>query len=353
VTLDARVLLTLGTLELDVHLAVAPNEVVAIVGPNGAGKRTLLRALCGLLAVDAGRITLGEDVLDDPDADVFVPAEHRPVGVVFQDGLLFAHLTVRDNVAFGLRARGTPKRDADARASALLEQMSLGSYASAKPPTLSGGQAQRVALARALAITPRMLLLDEPLAALDALSRIDVRRVLRDHLGRYEGVRILVTHDPLEALTLADRIVVLEDGHIVQEGTPAELRRTPHSPYVARLLGINLLRATVDDDARLRVDDSDLTLEAVTDLTPGPVTALFEPSAVTLFLEPPAASARNMWQAVVSDIDIGPDRARVHFDEPVPLVAEVTPSAVRALSLAPGRSVWCAVKATAIDVQAR
>src|SRR5207237_8172814 len=165
-----------------------------------------------------GRITLGDVVLDEPSTHTFVAAEHRPVSVVFQEYLLFSHLTALENVAFGLRARGVARHAARDQASAWLERLGLADHAHHRPATLSGGQQQRIALARALATDPKLLLLDEPLAALDAATRVWVRRDLRDHLGRFDGVRILITHDPLDAYSLADRVVILEAGRVTQTG---------------------------------------------------------------------------------------------------------------------------------------
>src|SRR5262245_50582340 len=209
-SLQARVQLTLGDLDLDVDIAVATGELVVLLGPNGAGKTTLLRALAGLVALDSGRVVLDEVVLEDPEQHVRVPTERRPIGFVFQDYLLFPHLSALENVAFGLRARGVPRAEARRRAATWLKRVGLSHHARSRPAALSGGQAQRVALARALVADPRLLLLDEPLAALDIASRGEVRRDLRRHLASFDGTRLLVTHDPLEAMTMADRLVVLE-----------------------------------------------------------------------------------------------------------------------------------------------
>ena len=350
-TLDARVEIRLGTLDLAVDLRAAPNELVVLVGPNGAGKSTLLRALAGLAPIDAGRIRVDGEVLDDPEAGVFVPPERRPVALMFQDGLLFRHLSALDNVAFGPRAQGVRKAEANARARELLDRIGLAAYAHAKPHTLSGGQAQRVALARALAVEPRALLLDEPLAALDARTRVDVRRMLREQLAAFDGARLLVTHDPLEALTLADRIVVLEAGRVVQMGTPDEIRRHPRSAYVAALLGVNLLAGRLLGDGRLVLDDGGELYVAAEGT--GPAVAIIDPRTVTLFRTRPEGSARNCWPAAVHDLDRAPDRVRVHFGEPFALVADITPAAAAELAVAPGTEVWCAVKATAIEVHAR
>ena len=346
--LEARVDLQVGDLHVDVALSIAPGETVAVVGPNGAGKTTLLRALSGLLPIDAGTVALGDDVLDDPDAGVFVPVEERPIGVVFQDYLLFPHLSALDNVAFGIRSRGVAARAANERAAAWLARVGLADHVGAKPRHLSGGQAQRVALARALAIDPTLLLLDEPLAALDATTRVDTRRELRQHLRAHDGVRLVITHDPLDAAALADRIVVLEAGRVVQQGTLADITAHPRSRYVADLVGVNLLvgvavAGTVD------VGGLELTLA---DRVNGDVLLAIPPRAVTLSRQRPDGTARNVWRGVVDGVDRTGERARVRVRGPVTIVAEVTGAAARELEITDGAEVWIAVKATEIEVSA-
>jgi molybdate transport system ATP-binding protein len=345
--LDARVQVTVGAFELDCELAVGGGEVVAIVGPNGAGKTTLLRALAGLLAVDAGRIELSGEVLDDPSVPVFVPPEHRHVGVVFQDGQLFPHLSAAENVAFGLRARGTTRRDASARAAEWLDRMGLAGRGDERPGRLSGGQAQRVALARALAIEPTLLLLDEPLASLDAATRAEVRRDLATHLRSFAGVRVVVTHDPVDALGLADRIVVLEGGRVVQAGTAAEIVARPRSPYVAELVGTNLYRGTASG-SEVRTDSGATLVTAVR--AQGPVFATVHPRAVALHRQRPDGTPRNVWRARVRHVERLTDRVRVQLDGELPVVAEVTVAATDALGLRENAEVWAAVKATEVDV---
>jgi molybdate transport system ATP-binding protein len=349
VTLDARVRLALGALTLDVALTAPPGETVVVVGPNGAGKTTLLRALAGLQPLDAGHVTLDGVVLDDTRAGVLVPPERRPVGIMFQDGVLFPNLSALENVAFGMRSRGLPRSEARRQAAGWLQRVGLAGREQARPPELSGGQAQRVALARALAPHPRLLLMDEPLAALDATTRVEVRRDLRRHLASYEGVRILVTHDPLEALALAATIVVVEDGRVVQTGPPDEVRTRPRSRYVADLVGVNLLVGT--GRGREVVLGSGARLTVVETPPPGDVLAVLHPRAVALHRGTrPGGSPRNVWEATVGALDFEGDRVRVRLDGAVPLVAEVTPAAVRDLGVEEGISVWASAKATEISV---
>ena len=241
-TLELDAGLTLGQLRLEVALEVSPGEVVAVLGPNGAGKTTLLRALAGLVPLKHGAARLDGVTLEAPAEGVRLPPASRPVGLVFQDLLLFPHMSAAGNVAFGLECAGKSRAQARSEAVAWLGRLGLAGLEDARPGELSGGQAQRVALARALARRPRLLLLDEPLSALDAGARAEVRRELRRQLDDFAGVRLLVTHDPLEATALADRLVVLEGGRVAQAGTVAEVTARPRSAYVAALTGLNLLR---------------------------------------------------------------------------------------------------------------
>jgi molybdate transport system ATP-binding protein len=350
--LHAAIEVHLGPFELDIDLHVDDGEVVALLGPNGAGKTTALRAIAGLQALDHGRITLDGTVLDDPAADVFVPTADRPIGVVFQDYLLFPRLTALDNIAFGLRARGHDKASARTQARRWLERFALTDHAHARPRTLSGGQAQRVALARALATDPRLLLLDEPLAALDAGTRVEVRTELRRHLATFAGARLLITHDPVDALVLADRLVIIEGGHITQTGTPADVTARPASRYVAQLVGINLLHGTAAGDHTVRLDTgAELT---VADPLPGPdVAVAIRPQAIALHRHQPEGSPRNTWTSSVTDLEIDRDRVRVTLTGPVPVTAEITPAAVAELDLTPGTTVWATVKAVDLTTYPR
>ncbi|MFE3444124.1 ABC transporter ATP-binding protein [Nocardia sp. NPDC059180] len=343
-TLDAEIRVARGNFELELAVKVQPGEVVALLGPNGAGKTTALRALAGLTPLTAGTIRLDDQVWDSPP-QTFVPAEHRQVGVVFQDYLLFAHLNALDNVAFGLRARGMRRPLARERADEWLNRVGLSEHRHAKPRALSGGQAQRVALARALATDPQLLLLDEPLAALDASTRIRVRSELAHHLGDYPGHTVLVTHDPLDAMVLADRLVIMEDGAVMQEGTPAEVARRPRSDYVANLVGLNLFRGTAHDTTAELDRGGVLT---IAEPATGAVHLAFAPSAVSLHPERPAGSPRNTWPVTVAGIEQHAHTVRVRLDGTPPALADITPATVAELRLRPGTQLWAALKATEI-----
>ncbi len=338
----------LGTLELEAEIAVGHGELLALLGPNGAGKTTVLRCLAGLSPIDDGRITLDDTVLDEPRSSTFVEPEHRPIGFVFQDYLLFEQMTVLENVAFGLRARATPKADARRTAGEWIERVGLGQFADQHPRSLSGGQAQRVALARALATNPRLLLLDEPLAALDAGTRSGVRRDLRRHLGTFDGMRILVTHDPVDAYALADRVAILDAGHIVQVGTLAEVTAHPRSRYVADLVGVNLMTGMVAGGVLTTDAGAHIT---IADALNGSSFAVIRPHSIVLARQPaPGSSIRNTWEGRVADIDRLGDRVRIGIDGRLPLTAEVTVAALGALALRPGDAIHASVKATDIEV---
>ncbi|HUS42940.1 MAG TPA: ABC transporter ATP-binding protein [Ilumatobacteraceae bacterium] len=347
-TLAARIELRLGTLDLQIELTVEPGEIVALLGPNGAGKSTVLRCLAGLEPIDDGRILLGGTAIDDPAANVFVEPEQRPIGFVFQDYVLFAHLSVLENVAYGLRARGVAKGEARERAGQWLERMNLTEYSSERPDSLSGGQAQRVALARALATNPRLLLLDEPLAALDVGTRAIVRRDLRRHLETFEGMRLIVTHDPVDAHALADRVVVLEAGRVAQAGTLAEVTAHPRTRYVADLVGVNLVAGEVVDGVLTTASGARVV---IADAADGPTLASIRPHSVLVARgEASASSARNTWAGSIVDVDRLGERVRVVIDGELPLTAEITAAALDELRLGVGDRVHASVKATDIEV---
>jgi molybdate transport system ATP-binding protein len=346
--LDARIVVHRGqAFSLDLPLAIEPGTTAALLGPNGAGKSTTVDTLAGLLPLDGGHVSLAGRTLDDPASGTFVRAEDRRIGVVFQDYLLFDHLDVVDNIAFGLAGRSRRRRDARAAAARWIEVFDLAGLEEKRPRELSGGQAQRVALARALATEPDLLLLDEPLAALDVVTRSQLRRTLRHHLSTYHGPRLLITHDPTDAFLLADRIHVVENGRLVQSGDPDEIRWHPATDYVAALAGTNLL-AGVNDGGRITLDHHRQTLTSADTHTGGPVLVTIAPTAIALHPERPGGSPRNTWRTTVEVIEPHGDTTRIALGDPLPLNADITPIAARALDLRPGRRIWVAIKATEI-----
>jgi molybdate transport system ATP-binding protein len=350
VTLGADVGVHLGRLDLSVAFDVADGETVAVLGPNGAGKSTLLRALAGLVPLDEGRISIDDTVIDDPATRTFVVPERRSVGVMFQDYLLFPHLSVLENVAFGPRSRGVSRAEARRRAQEWLVRVGLPDRGGAKPSSLSGGQQQRVALARALVNEPRLVLLDEPLAALDVGTRTELRRDLRVQLAAFGGARVLVTHELLDAVALADRLVVLEDGRVAQTGPVQEVAARPRSRYVADLVGVNLLEGRgAGNEVALTGGGRVVTADPVA----GDVYVAIQPRSVSVHRARPEGSPRNVWSGRVRGVDLLGDRVRIHVDGEVAIVAEVTPAALADLGLHEGSELWASVKATEVDVYPR
>jgi molybdate transport system ATP-binding protein len=302
---------------LDVAVSARPGDVVAVIGPNGAGKTTLVHALAGLVAAEGFARLDGVDLLQQP-------AQDRRVGLVFQEQVLFPHLTALDNVAFGPRARGTGRAEARAAARGWLDRLGIGDLADRKPRNLSGGQAQRVAIARALVTEPALLLLDEPMSGLDVGVAAELRIELTRHLATYAGITLVVTHDALDALTLATHVLVVEDGRVAQAGSPEEVAARPRTDHVARLVGLNVIQ----DESGFRA---------------------FSPSAVTVSLARPDGSARNVWHGPVRSVSPHGDAIRLQVAADPDLIADVTPRATRELDLAPGREVWLSVKETAVQ----
>jgi molybdate transport system ATP-binding protein len=347
--LVAHLAVTRGGFTLDADVAAAPGRITAVLGPNGSGKTTVLHALAGLHPLDGGRIELDGIVLDDPEADLFVPTEERRIGLVFQDFLLFPHLSVRANTEFGPRSRRLP--DPSRRAEEWLERLDVADLAERRPADLSGGQAQRVALARALASDPALLLLDEPMAALDVSTRADVRRELRRHLREFPGPTLIVTHDPLDALVLADDVIVLESGRVSQSGSTEEVARRPATRYVAALMGANLMHAHAADGIGTCVDGTTVTLPDHT--LAGDVIVVIRPEAIVLHRSPPEGSARNVWPVTVVDVETHLDRGLVQVTGPPDLAVAVTTESVRDLDLAPGQRLWASAKALDLDAYPR
>jgi len=353
-TLEAAVEVPRARFDVRAELRIPAGRTVALLGPNGAGKSTVVRALAGLEPRSRGRVTLDGRTLDGDGRRL--PPEQRAVGVVFQDLLLFPHLSALENAAFPLRARGVPRREARARSARLLERLGVSHRAGAKPAELSGGEAQRVALARALVHEPSLLLLDEPLSALDVRSRGEIRTLLRELLAGFPGVRLLVTHDPVEAMTLADELVLMEEGRVTQVGTPQEIRDAPRTPYAAELVGVNLFAGRLlrldDGSGLLRTPDGDVVVgwpAGGAGETDG-VLGILRPADVALFLTPPEGSARNVLHGPIRSIIRDADRARVRIASSPPIVAEVTVASVARLALTEGIPVHASFKAVEVSL---
>ena len=330
----------------DVVLDAPAGTTIAVVGLNGAGKTTLLRALLGLTPRAHARLRLG-------GTDVTaLPPHRRGVAWVPQDGALFPHLTALANTSYGLRVQGVSRAEARRAARDWLDRLGVGHLARRKPAQLSGGQAQRVALARALAARPRLLLLDEPLAALDQTTRAQVRHTLRTHLEGFGGVCLLVTHDPVEAISLGDRVLVLDGGRTLQHDTPGEVSRHPRSPWVARMLGRNAWPGTATSDGMLSLAGGG-NLVIADHVAEGTDTlAIINPEAVSVHVDRPTGSPRNVWPGTIREITATGSRLRlVITSEKVPdLIAEITPQAASELELGDGTAVWTSVKATEITL---
>ena len=331
---------------LDVSFDVPTGRTVALLGPNGAGKSTLLACLAGLLRPDSGQVSLEGRVLQATDPAVWIPPHHRGVALLAQEPRLFPHLSVIDNIAFGPRSSGMPRRQARAVAGEWLGEVGLLELADRRPRELSGGQAQRVAVARALATDPKLLLLDEPLSSLDVETGPAVRQLLRRVL--VDRTTVLVTHDILDVILLADDVAIVESGRIVERGQTAHVLTRPTSDFAARSAGLNLVRGTVQGSAVC--SDGGLRVEGLSEepLTEGRrAVAVFSPSAVSVYREAPAGSPRNTITAWVTELEPRGHQIRVRTEQ---LAADVTPAAVAELNLSPGTPVVLSVKASEVAV---
>ncbi|WP_197496513.1 sulfate/molybdate ABC transporter ATP-binding protein [Mycobacterium sp. 1274761.0] len=345
---------------IDIELSVAAGEVLAVLGPNGAGKSTALQVIAGLVRPDSGMVRLGERLLTDAVSGVFVPTHARRVGMLMQDALLFPHLNVAANVAFAPRTGHRRRSRREARAAAIdwLAQVGAADLAPRMPRQLSGGQAQRVALARALAAEPAVLLLDEPLAGLDVSAASAMRKLLRDTLTREGRSAVLITHDIVDVLTLADRVLVLESGRVAETGSAATVLAAPRSAFGARLAGVNLVNGTAAPDGALSTawgtawhgvpgDDVVVGQAAV---------AVFSPAAVAVYRDQPHGSPRNTVEVVVAEVERsgGTTTLRVRADEQPDgapgLAADITAQAAAEIGVAPGERVYFSVKAQEVAV---
>lgn len=345
---------------LDVHLAVGRGEVLAVLGPNGAGKSTVLAVLAGLLLPSSGYVRLDGRELTRIDEGgrvrTAVPSEGRSIGLLGQDPLVFPHLTAAANIAFGPRAHGVPRAAANASAERWLSSVGLDGLGARRSAELSGGQRQRVALARALAAEPDVLLLDEPLAALDVQSAPAMRQLLREQIAGTATTTVLVTHDVLDAVVLADRVMVLDAGRVVDTGLAATVLSAPKDGFTASLAGLNLVVGVGADGAVQASDGRRFVGVGLPDeLRDGDrAAAVFAPSAVTVYTSAPVgASPRNVWRSEVVALEPGGSTVRLRTAGDPQILADLTPASVATLGLRPGSTVWLSVKATEVGLHRR
>jgi molybdate transport system ATP-binding protein len=345
----------------DVEFAIAAGEVLAVLGPNGAGKSTALHVIAGLVRPDNGVVRLGDRVLTDTAAGVFVPTHDRRVGLLLQEPLLFPHLSVAANVAFAPRSghRRRSRREARATTAHWLAQVEAAELGDRMPRQLSGGQAQRVALARALAADPDVLLLDEPLAGLDVATATAMRKLLRNTLNHEGRSAVLITHDLLDVLTLADRILILESGTVAETGSAASILAAPRSRFGARFAGVNLVSGTAGPGGTLNTEGGAAWHGSPEpDVTVGEAAvAVFTPAAVAVYRDKPHGSPRNAVEVAIAELDTGGLSIRVRADEQPDgapgLAADITAESAAELRLAPGERVYFTVKAAEVTIAAR
>ncbi|WP_304115889.1 sulfate/molybdate ABC transporter ATP-binding protein [Mycolicibacterium bacteremicum] len=354
---DLRVEARFRQRDVDIDITLADGEVLAVLGPNGAGKSTLLQLISGLLLPDTGRISLGDVVLTDTATGTFVPPHARGVAMLSQQAMLFPHMTAEANVAYAPRCRGLSRSAARAQAHRWLAAVGAGELAARKPAELSGGQAQRIAVARALAAEPRLLLLDEPMAALDVMSAPALRRLLREILGRGAGparTAVIVTHDLLDALAIADKVVVIDGGRVVEHGPVRDVLSAPRSDFAARIAGVNLVSGVLAEPGVLRTHWG-ATISGLGELAAGaPGVALFRPSAVAVHLNAPHASPRNVIDVQIAELDIHGSTVRVRGaeqpDGSTGLAADITASAAADLDLQIGQRVYFVMKTQEVQL---
>ena len=339
---------------LDVRFTIAAGEVLAVLGANGAGKSTTLAVIAGLLGADAAVVRVGNRTLTDTAARVCVPTHDRRIGVLLQNPLLFPHMSVIGNVMFGAR-RHADRSAARLDAQRLLADVGAADLADRKPGELSGGQAQRVALARALAAEPEVLLLDEPLAGLDVAGAASARAVLRRVLTADSRAALLITHDLIDVLTLADRVLVLEAGKVAECGPVTDVLTAPRSEFGARIAGVNLVRGVLTEPGALLATDVMWHGTAPDGVDLGrAVVAVFSPAAVAVYREQPHGSPRNSIRVRIADLEINGAVVRVRAEEQpdgsAGLAADVTPDAVADLGLQVGEQVWFTVKTQAVGL---
>lgn len=352
--LQARLASRRGEFTLAAELTAEPGSTLVLVGPNGSGKSTVLRMLAGLERPEEGTVRLNGETWGDTSQGVWSPPERRSVGWLPQDLALFPHLSALENVAFGLRARGAGS-PARARARDALRDLGLERELGRLPAALSGGERQRVALARALVVEPRLLLLDEPLSAIDPGARTALRSLLKRVLAERGATTVCVTHSPLEALALGGELAVLHAGSVVQQGTPSELLHRPRSEAAGAFIGTNFFRGTLerrDGSGLVAIRTVSGELLAADPGFDGEVFIAIDPREIVLSRDAPSGSARNVYRGRVTEIAPEPprgERIRVALATEPPLVAEITRQALESLGVAEGAEVYAAFKATALE----
>ena len=372
--LDARFDILLGSFHLDMGFSSESGTTTVILGESGCGKSTVLRLLAGLLYPDKGHFVLDDEIYVDTKQHIDVPPQERPVGFVFQDYVLFPHLSVFDNVAFGLRMQGTHKKEIQQRVGEALEQVHLVGYDDRRPAQLSGGQQQRVAIARALAMKPQLLLLDESLSALDIQTRREVEQELRQILSRLQLTTVMVSHQYIDALLFGHQIIVLDQGHVIQQGNHLDLLLHPHSSYIAEMVGVNLFKGrvastdasgihtiTLSTNEEIGLEVIAVTQDATMTLAPGQeVSVVVDPRSITLHQSRPESSARNVFRGeIMQNVPVsaafsetekkmeGLMRVSMLIDPSLPpLTADITVSSSTHMELSPGKEIYASFKAT-------
>ena len=339
--LDARVILNRDSLTIDVELQLQHGEVIAVLGPNGAGKTSLLHALLGWLELESGWIMVNGEVIDSPDTDSYVPPQHRPFGMVFQDGLLFPHMSVEKNILFGAGK--------DFNLKPLAESLQVSELLAKFPSELSAGERQRAAIARSLAARPKVLFLDEPFSALDIQGKRRGRSLLKEALAIEVSGCLMVTHDLVDAFTLADRVMIIEGGKLTQFDVPDRIRSRPGSEWIADLVGWNYYEG-IGEGSVVTLPHGTTIFTAQDDLD-GPTSISINPASVSIFKSQPSGSPRNSWLSRIQNIEILGGRARVSLVGEIDICADITTVAANELRQSISSEVWVSVKATEVDTQ--
>ena len=339
--LDARVILNRDSLTLDVELQLQHGEVIAVLGPNGAGKTSLLHALLGWLELESGWIMVDGEVIDSPDTDSYVPPQHRPFGMVFQDGLLFPHMSVEKNILFGAGK--------DFNLKPLAESLQANELLAKFPSELSAGERQRAAIARSLAARPKVLFLDEPFSALDIQGKRRGRSLLKEALAIGVSGCLIVTHDLVDAFTLADRVMIIEGGKLTQFDVPDRIRSRPGSEWIEDLVGWNYYEG-IGEGSVVTLPHGTTIFTAQDDLD-GPTSISINPASVSIFKSQPSGSPRNSWLSSIQNIEILDGRARVSLVGEIDICADITTAAANELRQSISSEVWVSVKATEVDTQ--